>query len=306
MNALILAAAFLQAAGPDPDSVEALRKSARRAESEFERLARRLAPVRFSSFGGSRCDEIVGRFCLTYDGGEMPEPPEEPPRVELSRRLAIEALRHAYSYQAEEFETSGPLVRYLVEDDRASEAVSAARTFDVLSGDSIWGPLLLGFALHAATDDTAAERLYSVALGRLPDEDRRNVEDIEWLLSASDRGLYRKADNDERADLQARLWAFADPLFLTPGNERRNQHIARHVWSRILERAPVVADMHRWGRDLEELTVRYGIPTARSRTAATFTHRGSVVEHFDPDQLAYVPEDFFERGPPPTPLPGET
>lgn len=306
MNAIVLIAALLQVPAPSPDSVETLRENARRAEAEFERLARRLAPIKFSSMNGTQCDEIVGRFCLRYDSGEMPEPPPEPPRVTTARQMAIEALRHAFTYHADQFETSGPLVRYLVEDDRAREAVSAARTFDMLSGDTIWGPLLLGFALHAATEDTAAERQYALALDRLPAEERREIENVEWLLSGSDRSLYGDVEGIERERYQAALWTFADPLYLTPGNERRNQHIARHVWSRALERAPVVGGMVRWGRDLEELTVRYGIPSGRTRSPGTAWRQGSLVEHFDPDQLAYVPEDLLTDGPPPTPPPGET
>jgi hypothetical protein len=308
MSALILSVLLLQFQGgvPSPDSVESLRKAARRAEAEFERLSRQLAPVKFSSMDGTNCDEIVGRFCLRYDGGDVQEPPEEPSRVLLARRLAIEALRHAFSYQAGEFSTSGPLVRYLVEDDRAAEAASAARTFVALSADSIWGPLLLGFALHAMLDDTAAERLFAEGLGRMPAAERERVLNVEWLLSYEDRRRYRKLDHAARAAFEDALWAFADPLYLTPGNERRNQHIARHLWSRMLERAPVVTGMVRWGRDLEELTVRYGIPAGRTRSPGSMGREGGLVEHFDPDQLAYIPEDLLARGPPPGPLPGET
>jgi hypothetical protein len=95
----------------------------------------------------------------------------------------------------------------------------------------------------------------------------------------------------------------ADPLYLTPGNERRNEHNARHVWSRILAKTPVVTDMVRWGSDLEQLTVRYGIPHSRTRSPAWGAREGSMTEHYDPDQLAYVPENLLTRGYPPTPLP---
>lgn len=71
MNAIVLVTALLQAPAPDADSIETLRDNARRAEAEFERLARRLAPIKFSSMNGTRCDEIVGRFCLRYDSGEI-------------------------------------------------------------------------------------------------------------------------------------------------------------------------------------------------------------------------------------------
>jgi hypothetical protein len=295
----------LQAAAP-ADTVEAIRREARRAEADFERLARRLAPLDFAAYGGTDCDEIVGRFCLHYDTGRPPEPDPEPDRVTLARRLAIEALRRAFSFQAGELTTSGPLVRYLVEDRRPREAVSAARTYAALTGDSIWGPLLLGFALHAAAEDSAAERLFDEGIARLEEEDRARILDVEWLLGDADRRLYRKLSEGDRREYERELWTLADPLFLTPGNERRAEHIARHVWSRILARAPRVAGMLRWAADLDQLTVRYGVPYARSRSPGTMTREGSLIEHFDPDQLAYVPEDLLARGRPPPPLPGET
>ncbi|MGH7505151.1 MAG: hypothetical protein ACRELX_05855 [Longimicrobiales bacterium] len=307
MNLLVPALLLqLQAATVPPDSVEAIRKAARRAEAEFERLARRLAPVDHAAWSGSDCDEIVGRFCLRYDTGRPPEPKPEPDRVTLARRLAIEALRRAFTFQADELATSGPLVRYLVEDDRAPEAVAAARTYAALTGDTIWGPLLLGFALHATGEDTTAERLFDAGLGRLPADERERYLDVEWLLSNDDRKRYDDLTPEERRRFERTLWRLSDPLFLTPGNERRAEHLARHVWSRLHERAPFVTGMVRWGDDLDQLTARYGVPYARSRTAGTMTREGSLIEHFDPDQLAYVPEHLLSRGPPPTPLPGET
>jgi hypothetical protein len=292
-------------AGIPADSVEEIRKAARRAESAFERLARSLVPLEWGR-SGTRCDEIVGRFCLTYDSGTVYDPPPEDGRVVDARRTAIEALRLAFSYEPHRLETSGPLVRYLVEDERASEAVSAARTYAALSRDSIWGPLLLGFALHGARDDTASARLFAHALARLPVEDAERIRDIEWLMSSGDRGVYGDADAAQRERLEQRLWRFADPLYLTPGNESWTEHVSRHVWSRLLEMTPLVRGVLRWGRDLEQLTVRYGVPAGRTRTWGTVYQEGSLVEHYHPDQLAYFPEDLLDRGAPPAPLPGDS
>jgi hypothetical protein len=197
-------------------------------------------------------------------------------------------------------------VRYLVEDDRSAEAVSAARTYAALSGDSVWGPLLLGFAQHAAANDTAAERLFDEGLARLPAEERRLIENIEWILAPDDRRAYKRMDATTRARAEARLWRHSDALFLTPGSQIRAEHIARRVWSRVLSMTPLVSDMVRWGDDLEQLTVRYGVPTARSRTSGSMYREGSLVEHFDPEQLSYVQAEVLTRGPAPTPLPGET
>jgi hypothetical protein len=128
--------------------------------------------------------------------------------------------------------------------------------------------------------------------------------DLEWVLEGDDRGAWDRLSTDDQAAFRRRFWTMADPLFMTPGNETRAEHFARHVWSRALARAPVVAGMLRWGDDLDQLTVRYGVPIARTRTPGTMTSDGSIVEHFDPDQLAWTPTDLFLRGPPPIPLPG--
>jgi hypothetical protein len=290
---------------PPADTLALLRRAARRAEAAFERLARQRAPLTFSSWGG-RCDEIVGRFCLTYDSRALPEPPPEPAEVVHARREAIEALRRAFAYAPDELDVAGPLVRYLVEDERAAEAVSAARAFHALSADTTWGALLLGFALHAANDASAATHWLELGLARLPPRERDRIEDMRWLLADDEVGMYRRLEDEERTRYHDAFWMLADPLYLSPGNERRNEHLARHVWSRILSRTPVVTDMVRWGRDLEQLTVRYGTPRSRMRALGRNPGESSMVERFDPDQLAYTPENLRRRGVPPTPLPGET
>lgn len=302
---LTAVAALMQLPGPavPPDSIERLRREARKAESTFERLARRLIPTRFG-YSGSDCDEIVGRFCLVYDSGRPPEPGPQHGAVVDARRSAIEALRLVFAYTPGDFETAAPLVRYLVEDDRAAEAAAAARLFRIESPDSVWPPLLLGFAEHAAGDDTAAARWFADGLSQLPPGERDDILDLEWVVESDDRGYWDDLDAAGRDAFARRFWTLADPLYMTPGNESLNEHIARHVWSRMLERAPVVADMMRWGRDLDQLTVRYGVPTARTRAPATPLHDGALTEHYDPDQLAWAPIDLSSLGLPPPPLPG--
>ena len=291
-------------ASAPPDSIRTLRDAARRAEVVFERLSRQLAPIRWGGLDGGQCDEHVGRFCLIYDSGRLPDPAPEPVPVIEARRVAIEALRRSFTFLPADFETAGPLVRYLIEDDRADEAVPAARLFFAESRDSIWGPLLVGFSLHAARRDTTAERYFSIALPRLEPAEQARIDALDWLLGAADRRAYRKLEEEARKSFAEKLWRFSDPLYLTPGNERRNEHLTRHVWSRILAHTPVVRDMVRWGEDLEQLTVRYGIPSSKTRSPGWGATEGSLVEHYDPDQLAWVPEDLLTRGPEPTPVPG--
>lgn len=296
-----------------PDSAQALRELAHRAEWSYEYLLRSLAPVRRGySSGSQRCDEIVGRFCLTYEssGGHRPDTAVAG-KVISARQQAVEMLRKAFAALPGELTTAGPLLRYLIEDGRAEEAVAAARTFAWATADSAWSELLLGYALHAAREDSVAEEHFARGLARLAEKERRRIQDISYLLDGKERSIYRKLDESERLAYEEALWRLADPLYLTPGNERYAEHLARHVWSRLLAEAPRARRMLRWGNDLEQLTVRYGVPTSRERVLSDYfgLYSGSeetMVEYFDPNQLAYLPETLRTDGMPPTPPPGST
>jgi len=311
MHLFVLALVVLQVPSPHgipADSAESLRRAARSAERRYENLLRSLAPTRFGSpVSRHDCDEILGRFCLMYDGGGPPKRVwEDSGRVVRARQDAVDALRLAFAALPGEFTTAGPLLRYLVEDERAEEAVSAASAFRWASADSIWGPLLEAFALHAAGDDTAAERRFDTALERLPPKERRQWERIDILLDPGERSHYLRLDEEERARYEAAVWRLADPLYLTPGNETRAEHLARHVWARLLENAPRVRGTTSWGRDLEEITIRYGVPTSRERVIGwSIMSDDHFVEHFHPEQLAYVPQALRTEGFPPVPAPGE-
>src|SRR5690606_13805679 len=52
-------------------------------------------------------------------------------------------------------------------------------------------------------------------------------------------------------------------------------------------------------------TLRYGVPVGRERDVSSWTLDVRMIEHFDPDQLAYVPERLRTRGLGEAPLPGE-
>jgi hypothetical protein len=295
-----------------PDSAEALRDLAHRAEWSYEFLLRSLAPARQGhSSGAQHCDEIVGRFCLSYESGNGGRRPDTAVagKIISARQQAVEMLRHAFAALPGELTTAGPLLRYLVEDGRAEEAVAAARTFAWASGDSAWGAFLVGYALHAAVQDSVAETYFASGLNQLPEEERRRIEDVAYLLEHRERSAYEKLSDPERRVYEEALWRLADPLYLTPGNERYAEHLARHVWSRLLSEAPKVQRMYRWGKDLEQLTVRYGVPTSRERLLGdifSVNRQESMVEYYDPEQLAYLPETLRTRGLPPTPPPGSS
>jgi hypothetical protein len=301
----LIALAFLSQAALPPDSLNRLRGAARSAEARYERLARNLAPVGWG-FGGSQCDEIIGRFCLRFDSTSTPPTAAEAGAVIDARRDAVEALRRYFSAGPGERAAAGPLVRLLVLDDRAREAVSAAATFAALSRDSLWGHLLQGLALHAAGESAAAERHFVQALGRMNEEERRDWTEVSWLIDPAERRLIGRLDGPARAEYERRLWLVADPLWLTPPNERWIEHMARGTEARLLSRVPVVTGMLPWGRDLDELTLRYGTPASRSQVRGNRPWDPSnFIEYFDTAQRAYIPPRWLGEGLPLPPLPGD-
>lgn len=272
-----------------PDSIETLRSRARSAEARFERLARQLAPVSWSVSSGTDCDEIVGRFCLRFDSATTAPAVEEPGRAVDARREAVEAVRRYFSAAPGELTAAGPLVRLLVIDGRASEAVSSAGAFAALSADTLWGDLLLGYAFHWLGADTAAERHFIAALSRLSPEQQREWLDITWLLDPAERGRVRGLSPEQRADYERRFWLMADPFWMTPANERWTEHLSRGVETRLLAQVPLVAGMTRWGRDLDQLTMRYGTPKSRARIGGRTPLRAGMIEYWDTVSRAFDP-----------------
>ena len=303
-----VAVAVLQLVSPpveSPDTASLLR-DARRAEVAYERAARTMAPLAFGGGGSGDCDEVVGRFCLRFDSGTATPIPPEPARIAETRRSSIERLRAVYAELPGEISVAGALVRLLVEDGRAEEALAIALTFGAMTPDTVWAALLPGFAAHAANDDSLASAYFDTALQRMDRARREAARSLEWLVSIQERARVRRLDDEGRATYAERLWLLSDPLYLTLPNEREIEHLSRYVWSRLLERVPPVRDRTSWGRDLEELTVRYGVPRGRTREPGWAVGSSSLIEHYDDHQLAYVPESLLTRGLPPQPLPGES
>jgi hypothetical protein len=282
----------------------ALRKELQRTATDYERALRRFAPYRLGG-GGGRCDEIVGRFCLTYDAGRGARLPKEPEQIKRARQRAIEAYRRAVARWPEDSAVVGGLVRYLVEDSLPDEAVTHAERLAAAGGSSPWPHLLLGFALHSAEKAQRAQAAFAEALARLDSVPRTRAVEVRELLKPDEKSRYNRLGPLERQAYRERLWQLADPLFLTTGNEVRNEHLARYVWSRLLSKTPVVLGSYSWGNDLEELTRRFGVPRARTQD---YSSPGSleprITEHYDPEQLTYVPPELLEQGLTDIPLPG--
>lgn len=284
----------LSAAAQDvPSSV---RNAARSAEAGYERAARWYAPTTFGG-GAQECEEVVGRFCLTFD--TVQKPPAKPERREVgaARLKAIDAVRRYFELAPNRLEAAAPLVRLLVEDRRPREAVAVARTYAQRGDSTTWREWLLGYALHANGEDSSAAVHFERALALLPASEGEEIRSIEWLIDADERARVRRLDPIARNEYVRRFWSVADPRLGTAVNEAFVQHVARHVEARMHARIPRVQGMMPWGRDLDQLTVRYGTPIARERVLATGpTGSDSYVEHFDTAALALAPRALLRDG----------
>ncbi|MBI4420234.1 MAG: hypothetical protein HY560_05355 [Gemmatimonadetes bacterium] len=261
MRWLLLATQLL--AANQPDSLEVLR-TARLAQARFEDVRLRHLPWSREDSRADRCDEVVGRFCFWHDEDDSWRPTPEAPAIETARLQLTQTLQRLQALSPRDPWVSGQLVRYLIEAQRLPEALAAAR--DCRSA-AWWCQALSGYALHAAGSHSAADSAFGAALAAMPEAQRCRWTDLSDLLDGL-RSRYRKLTCAQRAAFNRRIWWLADPLYSVPGNERRTEHFTRRVITELQDGAQSGYAV-RWGRDLEELVLRYGWPVGWERVATT-------------------------------------
>jgi hypothetical protein len=269
----------------------ALRKEMRNTASAYESALRSKAPFRMMQ--ASNCDENVGRYCVMYDRGIGRSLPPEPAAIKQARSKAIESFRRGVEVWPTDSTIVAPLVRFLVDGDQARDAVAVAQTFASKTTDPDWAQLLVGLALHGTGDDASAESVFARTLAKILPNERRNLHDVTSLLDPQEQPRYRALSGTERARYHERLWRLADPLYLTDGNESLVEHFSRGVYGRILAYSPTGEGA--WGPDVAELTLRFGVPTARTQNFGDGMGGKQLTEHFDPNQLTFIPPAQLTR-----------
>lgn len=263
---------------------------AQELQSRFERFRRLNLPSTWASWGGY-CDERVGRMCMRYDEGDWDMEPE-PEVIVGARDRLLDDLAAAGEALPGDAWVLGQRLRYMAEAGRWKEAVALASACSV--EEPGWCDALKGFALHGAGRYVDAEEAFERGLERMDPAEAGRWRDPSVLLE--DRGdVLRNAADPARADaLVARAWLLADPLFLKEGNDRLTEHYARYVMGRLRADSRSTYGMT-WGRDLEELLVRYGWEVGWERTHPSpgEARSTSVVGHHHPDALTYVPPPSF-------------
>jgi hypothetical protein len=265
----------------------AVLRELRAHQARFERVRRNHLPLAWGG-GSGPCDERIGRFCLTHGSrGTDWEPEPEHTRVTEGRAALIEALAAGAALLPRDEWIAGQRVRYLVEAARYDDAIDAA---GACGAERWWCRALSGFALHYAGRPADAESRFTDAIIAMPDAERARWTDLSPLLDDCSVRLYRRLTGRERASFETRFWRLADPFHTRPGNETRNEHLARQVWDRLQDRAESTEGIA-WGEDLREIVIRYGWPRGWERIRAEAGGAGppSMVSHYEGSDRDLLP-----------------
>jgi hypothetical protein len=206
---------------------------------------------------------VIGRFCYWDDDDEFPWDPEpEHDRVTTARHELIARLDSAAALIPGDPWVVGQRIRYTTE---AAQFANAEAALGNCRAESWWCTALSGYVAHVTGDFRLADSLFAVSLAIMPEEQQCEWSNLELLLDGAAARHYHTARCEERAALNVRIFWLADPLFLTPGNERRTEHFARRVVNTMLEHAENPHGM-RWGDDYAEVTMRFGWATGWKRS----------------------------------------
>ncbi len=281
----------------------AVHRSARNAQARFERIRVQYAPWSTWPSGGP-CDETVGRFCLRFPpvprGGWSDDPtwlpPPEAAEVIVAREELLMELARVAREQPGNHWVKGQRVRYLGEAGRWEEALEVARACRVPRAG--WCSGLEGLALHHLGRIGEAEAAFRRALDELPPPERERWLDLGWVVDRDAWGDLRRAEGAEKSALTDRIWGFSDPLFLLDGNAFRTLHLSRRVEAEMQAEARNPHGLS-WGRDMEEMLIRYGPEVAYERVRDRSIVPGPVpvVGRYDPFSRGLVPSARGLRDP---------
>lgn len=275
---------------------------ARDRQARFESRRRQMLP-RFSAGPPDRC-LVVGRFCEWHPNYVDYVVPDEGNDIRRARAELLHDLEKAGNAVPGDDWIIGQRIRYLVEGHDSS-AISVARS---CKATKWWCDALLGLALHVRGNFAAADSTFSVALGEMPSPTRCHWLNLSPLLDDNLRDTYRRMSCAQREAANARIWWVADPLYITPGNERRTEHFSR-VLHTALEQDAANTYGVKWSGDLAELVLRFGWaekwtqePSASMYLEARIAVAGHEPEpgfHFfltqrPPDTLARIVDSLFE------------
>ena len=237
---------------PRIDSAEVV-DHAKDLQASFEMRRRRMLPRFYiGSVDQNHC-LIVGRFCEWHPNLKDYVIPEEGRDIVKARKELLRDLARASDLVPGDDWIMGQRIRYMLET-RDTTTIALARS---CRASKWWCDALLGFALHVAGKYLAADSAYSQALDEMPSALRCHWMNLSPLLDDDIRGTYHKMSCAQREAADARIWWVSDPLYMTPGNERRTEHYSRILYTMLYQNSANTYGST-WGGDLAELTLRFG------------------------------------------------
>jgi hypothetical protein len=259
--------------------------AARKAEIEAEEAIRKFAVFTPGPpYELQECDERVGIWCIYYEAAGQ-DLPKEPGKVAKAREEAIVALRKAYDVAPGRTATVYPLVRLLVQHNRATDAVEVARGY-LAARDSADAHMVLGYALHHARQTEAALGEFRMWLAGAPAYVRDRAEDIAWLLPPGMATKYRMS--------AAKLWRYADALYFTPGNETLADHYGRVAYGQMMADRPIPSNAEKWSEHENQMIVRFGpnVVVTRKFKGGNAGVQQFFLGHWDNTAHTYFPPDY--------------
>ena len=226
---------------------------ARDLQASFEMRRRRMLPRFYIGSVDSNHCLIVGRFCEWHPNLKDYTIPDEGRDIIKARAELLRDLERASALVPGDDWIVGQRIRYMIEG-HDSTTVAVARA---CRATKWWCDALLGLSLHVRGDFLAADSAYALALDEMPSPLRCHWMNLSPLLDDDIRGTYHKMSCAQREAADARIWWVSDPLYMTPGNERRTEHYSRVLYT-MLQQNSANTYGSSWGGDLAELILRFG------------------------------------------------
>jgi hypothetical protein len=136
----------------------------------------------------------------------------------------------------------------------------------------------------------ASLEAFSRALEAMDPERAREWRDPYPLLEYPASRWLRNPGELAPAEAVDRFWRLADPLFLTPGNERLSEHYARSFAPTLYDNTALTMGLP-WGSSFEQLLIRYGFIAGWEQVPPQMGETGirKVVEHHHPESRGLLP-----------------
>jgi len=272
----------------DRERLSATSSQARSQQDQFERNHR--SGLRFYNGGAdAKCDvNFGGNLCYWNNNGDVP-PPDERNDAKLERLELLQTLKRAQAADPSDDWVGGMRVRYAIEARQLDTAAIAAAE---CRGTPWWCSALQGLAAHIANRHEASAQAFTRALSEMPTAQRCEWTDLTWWLEPQSHAAYAAIPCAGRDEMNNRIYRLAQPLWLLPANDVRNELYARWTISRVHSLGRIPYDMT-FGRNILESQVRYGWPEAWS------VQNGGVADPRPPSVIGHEPTPSYDFMPTP-------